>query len=419
LQRLGFGWDNDFDNTNQGIRAYMQRLRCSRVNRTIVPAFRAALAVVAAFMSIAAFGASASCVVPSFVVPIDDLDATVDRCKEALRTDPRHGVVDLRSLVMGWVCAGDYERSAPAADALECLARRGGAFPRESGPLLGRDDFDAAHCAVARQTLEWAARRGSGEAFFELYELGLDARGSHEQVGECAPDLATAAKYLEAAAALGVPRAKEELAVAIMAHLDKAADLAAFSPGSVAISQYLPDSSKRATRSDALALLESAAETGYPSTLAILSQALAAGYWGPGRDDEALAWAAIRAARYDDDSERAPFAAMYTSADAGARRRACDRIRTITRDDVNFRYSPGEISNPLMLQCVDPAAVVQDAGCVDARALRGIEQAIEPLVAQTPECADWAIATTKYTLEPPGAAAVETLEPLPDITSPD
>lgn len=400
----------------------MQRFRLRQDNRTIVLAFGTALAAIVAFAPMAGHGASSNCAVPSFVVPIDDLDATIDRCKDDLRVDPARGIGNLRSLVMGWICEGDYKRSVPDVETLECLARRNGALPHHSGPLIGTDDFDAAHCAVARQTLEWAARRGNGEAFFELYELGLGAHWADKRADECTPDLATAARYLEAAAALGVPRAKEELAVAMMAHIDKAAYLKLddpFSPGRVLISQYLGDASRRATRGDALGLLESAAKTGYSSTLSVLSEALSGGYWGHGREDEALAWAAIKAARYDDDPEHDPFAAMYASVDETTRRRACDRIGAITRDDLNFRYSPGEIRNPLMLQCVDPAAVVQDARCVDARALRGIEQAIEPLVVQTPECADWAIATTTYVLEPPGTASVELLQPLPDIDYPD
>lgn len=101
--------------------------------------------------------------------------------------------------------------------------------------------------------------------------------------------------------------------------------------------------------------------------------------------------------------------------DPRGRRRACARIREITREDINFRHMRDEIVNPLMLQCVDSPAIVRDVKCLGDAALAGIERTIEPLVAETPECTDWRIATAGYGLEPPGAASVEPLTPLPGV----
>jgi hypothetical protein len=356
----------------------------------------AALLAATCSMVFPAPGSSAernACELPAYVSPIRDIRNVLDACMKEEDQSRASGLPAVRSLVRGWNCDGLYKASKPRIEALNCLADKSGAsealFDRamQMGELLQRSERTDAQCAEARAMLERASDVGNGEAAEALFMIAV--QGSYR--GICGPsDAATAARYLEKAAADGSARAQARLALILLSRIEPLAPALMDDPDAAqykVLVQFLGSPSIESGTDDVLALLEKAAQNSDPLAMWALTRIYGLGVVGERRVDRALAWAAARSPTDDAVGDESDFAQIYRIASPADRTQACALIRDWSVSNMNLRFVAGEIANRFFADCAGAPAVVLDRGCLNRRDLLKVDSYLKPLLASAPECA--------------------------------
>jgi hypothetical protein len=336
---------------------------------------------------------ASACELPAYVSPIRDIGSVLASCMNEAGRSGESGLLAVRSLVRGWSCDGLYEASKPRIEALNCLVDISGAsealFDRamKMGELLQRSEPAEAQCAEARALLERASDVGNGEAAEALFMIAV--QGSYR--GICGPsDAATAARYLEKAAADGSARAQARLALILLSRIEPLAPALMDDPDAAqykVLVQFLGSLSIESGTDDVLALLEKAAQDSDPLAMWALTRIYDLGVAGERRVDRALAWAAARSPTDDAVGDESDFAQIYRIASPADRTQACALIRDWSVSNMNLRFVAGEITNRFFADCAGAPAVVLDRGCLNRRDLLKVDSYLKPLLASAPECA--------------------------------
>jgi hypothetical protein len=208
--------------------------------------------------------------------------------------------------------------------------------------------------------------------------------------GICGPaDAATAARYLEKAAADGSARAQARLALILLSRIEPLAPSLMDDPDAAqyeVLVKFLGSHSLGSGTDDVLALLEKAARHSAPLAMWALTRIYGLGLVGERRADRALAWAAARSPAHDVIGDESDFAQIYRIASPADRTQACALIRNWSVSNMNLRFVAGEITNRFFADCAGAPAVVLDRGCLNRRDLLKVDSYFKPLLANAPEC---------------------------------
>jgi hypothetical protein len=332
---------------------------------------------------------AAECEVPSYVVPIQNVNGTLGACVTLGTSNATQSLAAVKALVDGWSC------SAAAAQAisseLQCVLDD--MSPREvlltAAQELGSacaSEGNGEKCALASAKAERAARLGGGEAAYIMYHAMV--RGSYRGIRVSDNDVGRAVGYLEEAASAGIAVAETDLAIALVDTVDAGALEKMREPERILYKTISPSlQAKDSTALEqALKLLNSAAEKDDAHAMAVLIRAYELGVVELKDPELALAWAAVRDPKDDGTEEDADFSRLYRLSDKKTRHGACAKVRQITGRNINFRFLPGEIKNRFFMKCGGREAIVSRPDCVDAESLKHVEAFLRPLLLEHPSC---------------------------------